>query len=478
MNRKIKWIAALAGVIMVLFGGTFEAKAEQTEYVHGYPSTSGALHVEGEHLMDSNGDVIQLQGISSHGLAWFPDYINESAFEQFRQEWNVNVMRIAMYTAEYGGYCAGGDQENLKQLIKNGVEYASENDMYVIVDWHILSDGNPNTYKAEAAEFFAEMSTAFAEQENVIYEICNEPNGGTSWQEIKAYALEIIPVIRANDEDAVIVVGTSNWSQYVDQAAADPITEYDNIMYALHFYAATHKEDLRNTMVSAVESGLPVFVTEYGICDASGNGEINEAEADAWVDAMNAYGISYVAWNLSNKDESSSMLSSSCTKVSDFTYEDLSQGGRWLYGMLNAAESEQTVSDEGASELEVDYSESTLEKETEPITTGEAEWVENALKYAAEVKNSWESNGQFFYQYEVALENFSNEALSSWTIQVPFNENFELSDGWNGDYTVKDNSLEIQAKDYNGTVAPGGKVNDIGFIICGSRNLEIQGGNE
>lgn len=298
------------------------------------PSITGALHVEGTKLMGSNGEEVQLRGISTHGIAWFPDYINEECFRQLRNEWNVNVVRLALYTAEYNGYCTGGDREYLKNLVKNGVNYAKEQDMYVIVDWHILSDSNPNIYLNEAKEFFQEISAEYADSSHIIYEICNEPNGGTTWQDIKSYAKEVIGVIRANDEDAVILVGTPNWSQYVDQAAAEPITEYNNLMYTLHFYAATHTDDLRNKMVSAIESGLPIFVSEYGICDASGSGAINEEQANLWVEQMDNYGISYVAWNMSNKNETSAIIQNWCNKTNNFSLEELSAAGQWLYKTL------------------------------------------------------------------------------------------------------------------------------------------------
>ena len=293
----------------------------------------GALHVENGKLTDENGNTVQLYGMSTHGIAWFPQYINYDSLRTLRDDWNTNCIRLAMYTAEYGGYCAGGDKEQLKQLVKDGVSYATELGMYVIVDWHILSDGNPNSHKKEAKAFFREMSREFKGYNNVIYEICNEPNNGTSWKEIKSYARSVISTIRKNDKKAVIVVGTPTWSQDVDQAAADPI-KGDNIMYALHFYAATHKADLRNKMTAAINKGLPVFVTEYGICDASGNGAIDKKEADRWIQTMDEYGVSYIAWNLSNKQESSSIIKSSCPKVSGFKKSELSDEGRWLYNLL------------------------------------------------------------------------------------------------------------------------------------------------
>ncbi len=324
-------------------GPTVSASAEnhptQAPAETGTPAeTSGfrKLQVQNGRLTDENGNPVQLRGISTHGLAWYPDYVNETCFRQLKDEWGANVVRLALYTAEYDGYCTGGDQEALKTLVRNGVSAAESAGLYVIIDWHILSDGNPNQYKEEAKRFFLEMSQTCAQKDHVLYEICNEPNGGTGWGEIKAYAEEIIPVIRGNDPDAVILVGTPNWSQYVDEAAANPITGYDNIMYTLHFYAATHKDDLRSQMTAAVEAGLPVFVSEYGICDASGNGQIDETQANLWVETMDRYGISYVAWNLSNKEEASAVLQPGCTRTGGFTEADLSASGRWLYQMLRS----------------------------------------------------------------------------------------------------------------------------------------------
>lgn len=336
-NKKIKILRGFALVCVLalglcLTGGLQIAEAKTTTY---YDASAGRLHVKGTKLVDKKGHEVQLRGVSTHGLSWYPQYVNDKCFAKLHDKWGANVVRLAMYTEEYNGYCSGDakNRSDLKKLIKKGVKLAKKHKMYVIVDWHILSDGNPNSHKKEAKAFFREMSREFKGYNNVIYEICNEPNNGTSWKEIKSYARSVISTIRKNDKKAVIVVGTPTWSQDVDQAAADPI-KGDNIMYALHFYAATHKADLRNKMTAAINKGLPVFVTEYGICDASGNGAIDKEEANRWVQTMDEYGVSYIAWNLSNKQESSSIIKSSCSKVSGFKKSELSDEGRWLYHLL------------------------------------------------------------------------------------------------------------------------------------------------
>ena len=289
----------------------------------------GALHVENGKLTDENGNTVQLYGMSTHGIAWFPQYINYDSFRTLRDDWNTNCIRLAMYTEEYGGYCAGGDKEQLKQLVKDGVSYATELGMYVIVDWHILSDCDPNQNKDEAIAFFREMSEAFADNDNVLYEICNEPNSGTSWDSIKSYAEEVIPVIREQKPDAVILVGTPTWSQEIDKAAASPLT-FDNVMYTLHFYAGTHKDDLRNRLETCAQNNLPVFVSEFGMCDASGNGANDFDSTTKWLDLLNKYQISFCCWNLANKDESSSVFKASSTALSDWTDDDFNESGRWI----------------------------------------------------------------------------------------------------------------------------------------------------
>ena len=298
------------------------------------PSKNGTLRVKGARLVDEKGNDVQLRGISTHGLAWFPQYVNEACFKYFSSQWGANLMRLAMYTAEYGGYCTGGNKSDLLDLIDRGVKYADAADMYVIIDWHILSDSDPNIYKSEAKDFWKKISAKYKDKKNVLYEICNEPNGGTSWSRIKSYAEEVIKVIRANDPDAVIIIGTPNWSQYVDQAAADPVKTSDNLMYTLHFYADTHRESLRNTAEDAIKKGLPIFVTEFGICDASGSGAVNEGQADAWIKLLDKYNISYAAWNLSNKNETSAIIRPECSKTSGFAMSDFSQSGKWLYKTL------------------------------------------------------------------------------------------------------------------------------------------------
>ena len=240
---------------------------------------------------------------------------------KLKDDFNINVFRIAMYTDE-GGYISN---KSIKNKVEEIVEYAKELDLYVIIDWHILHDNNPNTHKEEAKEFFKEMSAKYKDIPNVIYEICNEPNGSTTWDDVYNYADEIIPVIRENSEN-IIIVGTPTWSQDVDKAADKPLN-YKNITYALHFYSGTHKEELRKKCDYARNKGISIFVSEFGVSDASGNGGVYLDEAKVWLDYLKENNISFINWSLANKDESSALLKPNTNTIDD---NNLSESGKFI----------------------------------------------------------------------------------------------------------------------------------------------------
>ena len=293
---------------------------------------TGRLQVSGTKLTDESGNIIQLRGVSTHGISWFPDYVNYDAFATLRDDWGANVVRIAMYPEEYNGYLSGGDKDSLKQIIDNGVNYATQLGMYVIIDWHVLNYA-PSRHTQEACDFFAEIASKYSGHDNVIYEICNEPQNSDWNSQIKPYAQEVIARIRQHT-DALILVGTNRWSQDVDEVIGNRLDD-DNVMYVVHFYAGTQKEWVRNKMIAALDAGIPVFISECSICDASGNGGIDYGSADAWFSLLNERGISYIAWSLSNKSETSALINSWCDKLSDWSDDDLSDTGRWFKNMMS-----------------------------------------------------------------------------------------------------------------------------------------------
>ena len=297
-------------------------------------SQHGQLSVKNGQLVDKSGKGYQLRGMSTHGLTWFPEFVNESAFKTLRDDWNTNVVRLAMYVDEWGnGQCYMGNKNGSLELLEKGVDICIKLDMYVIIDWHVLNPGDPSKYTNEAKSFFETVSKRYAKYPNVIYEICNEPNGGASWSSnIKPYAEKIIPVIRKNAPNSVIIVGTPTWSQEIDKPLSDPLS-YKNVMYAFHFYAATHA-GLRSNVENCVAQGLPVFVSEFGTCDASGGGANDFNETQKWLSYFDKQGISYCNWSICNKDETCSVLRPGTSANGNWSESDLTENGKWIRNWL------------------------------------------------------------------------------------------------------------------------------------------------
>ncbi|MBO4367144.1 MAG: cellulase family glycosylhydrolase [Clostridia bacterium] len=289
------------------------------------PSTSGRLHVENGLLANGSGNIVQLRGVSTHGLTWYPGFVDEGLFRQISEEWDSNLVRLAMYSALY---CGGEREENLA-LMRKGIEAAIAADMYVLVDWHILEDADPNINAEGASEFFDLIASEYADCPNLLFEICNEPNGPASWGDVLEYCDKIIPVITSHIPDAVIAVGTPEFDRNLGGALLRPL-DYENAMYVLHFYASSHHDALMGELSAAVDAGLPVFISECGISEADGDGRIDFESAAKWFAYLNDHKISYAVWSLSDKDESSAFFRPGFDPRSGICDDDMTVSGLWV----------------------------------------------------------------------------------------------------------------------------------------------------
>ena len=338
MRKGFAWLLIAVLLISTVMGaGSAFADGEEAHvYDDGRarPSNAGKLQVVDGKLCDEQGTPVMLRGVSSQELIVTESFLNEQLFEELSRDAGVNLFRLAVYTHGVGiiGYCTKGDRARYDADVQKGVELAKNEDMYVIIDWHILSDGDPNIYKEEAKEFFARMAETYKDYNNVLYEICNEPNG-VDWATVKGYAQEIIPIIREKDPRSVIIVGNPDWSKDLRTVAADPL-DFDNILYTLHFYAATHGQDVRDMVEEVSQKGLPIFVTEYGVTAASGDVPRDLDSADLWIDLLEREGISYCMWSFSKVAEACSVIRSTVPKYKGFTREDYTKTGLWLMDTL------------------------------------------------------------------------------------------------------------------------------------------------
>lgn len=260
----------------------------------------GQLQVRGSQLCGENGQPVVLRGVS---LGWhnlWPRFYNKGAVDELTNKWHASVIRAAMGIKIEDNYLE--NPSFAMQCMTPVIEEAIKDGVYVIIDWHAH-----DMYTDKAAEFFSRMSAKYGKYPNVIYELYNEPVED-SWPSLKEYAKTVIKAIRANDPNNIILMGCPHWDQDIDKVAASPIEDVKNVMYTLHFYAATHKQYLRDRMQKAVEGGLPVFVSECAGMEASGDGPLNIEEYNKWIDLMEQLKISWVNWSLSDKNETCSML--------------------------------------------------------------------------------------------------------------------------------------------------------------------------
>jgi endoglucanase len=270
---------------------------------------NGSLHVCGVSLCNQYDRPIQLRGMSTHGLQWFANCYNNASLDALATDWQADLFRIAMYVQE-GGYET--NPAAFTDRVNTLVDLAGARGMYAMIDFHTLTPGDPNYNLERAKTFFAAVAARNAGKQHVIYEIANEPNG-VSWTAIKNYAEQVIPVIRANDPDAVIIVGTRGWSSLgvsdgasSSEIIANPVRA-TNIMYAFHFYAASHKDNYRAEVERAARS-LPLFVTEFGTVNANGGGAVDTASSTAWLDLLDRLKIGYANWTFSDAGEGSAAL--------------------------------------------------------------------------------------------------------------------------------------------------------------------------
>ncbi|WP_416147406.1 carbohydrate-binding domain-containing protein [Salipaludibacillus sp. HK11] len=327
------------------------------------PSVGGPLQLieynDQTTLGDQHGNPIQLRGMSTHGLHWFGEIVNDNAFKALANDWDSNMIRLAMYVGE-GGYA---EDSEVKELVYEGIDLALDNDMYVVVDWHVHAPGDPRADVYEGAyDFFEELADHYKKHPqfgNIIWELANEPspnnNGGPGitnddegWQAVKEYAEPIAAMLNEKG-DNIILVGSPNWSQRPDLAADDPL-DADNVMYSVHFYTGTHEpadesypegtlpEERDNVMSNAryaLENGVGLFATEWGTSQANGDGGPYLDEADIWLGFLNENNISWANWSLTNKNETSGSFTPFILNQSDATDLDPGDDQVWEPGELS-----------------------------------------------------------------------------------------------------------------------------------------------
>ena len=273
-------------------------------------SVHGQLKVVGNQIVDKNGKVIALRGMSMY--AWNTQgtqFYNASAVGHLAKDLDCAILRIPILPNSLSTQTA---------LVKTVVDACIANGIYAIIDWH----SGAGAQASAASTFFASMATAYGNTPNVMYEIWNEPSGVT-WPTIKTYHETVVAAIRAVDPDNIILLGTPNWDQQPNLAAADPVTTSTNLAYTFHFYAFSHKfASFGPNVTKALAAGIAIFVTEYGGCASTGNGTFDATELQTWWDFLDTNNIGCTNWSVETNGETSAIFKTTASKTGPWTTAD------------------------------------------------------------------------------------------------------------------------------------------------------------
>jgi endoglucanase len=308
------WFSRIAAAAALFFAAPLLAETPVERH--------GSISVQGNRIVDKTGQPVMLRGMSLFWSQWMGKYYTPEVVRWLRDDWNVNVIRAAV-AVHQGGYMANPKAEMRK--LEAVLNAAIANGIYVIVDWH-AHEAEPKA----AADFFGKVAKKYGGYPNIIYETYNEPLPKHGWADVlKPYHRQVISSIRTHDPDNLVVVGTRSWSQDVDEAAADPLN-LPNVAYVLHFYAGTHRQPLRDKAQKALDRGAALFVTEYGTTEATGNGPVDAEETRRWWNFMENNKISYLAWSIADKRESSAALLPGASTKGRWNDDQISQSGKLI----------------------------------------------------------------------------------------------------------------------------------------------------
>lgn len=287
----------------------------------------GLLQAKGNRIVAKDGKPVALQGMSLFWSQWMPQFYTAGTVKWLKDDWKCSIVRAAI-AADEGGYLKQPAVE-LKKA-ETVIEAAVKGGIYVIVDWH---DHKAEAHTAQSVEFFSKISKKYGKHMNVIYEIYNEPLK-VSWEKtIKPYAETVIAAIRKNDPDNLIIVGTPTWSQDVDAVIPSPIKDR-NVAYTLHFYAGTHKQYLRDKAQKALDAGLPLMITEWGTVNADGDGAVDRASTQEWLEFARKNSLSMCNWSVADKVEGAAVLKPGASGNGNWRADQLTASGVYVRDLI------------------------------------------------------------------------------------------------------------------------------------------------
>lgn len=319
------------------------AALSETDFANNdYIGEWGRLKLVGNQLSSESGKPIQLKGWSTFSINYneVVNCLTKTGFEAMKA-WGANCVRLACYAENSKGKYGSYQDNDIQKYMK----WATDLNMYVLLDWHILEgdggSGDPKRYTNDAKGFF-ERNAKWAKENlkgNVLYEICNEPLD-LSFSYLKEYAESVLPTIETADPGSIVVCPTRAWDQHPEEAAVSPInkSKYNlGLMYSAHVYTCSHMGDVVPRIKTAAAS-IPLFISEWGAVRFDGDGNLCTNEATQFLGNLKASGndgnqlISWCFWAWGEKNEQSNCIKN-CSSA--FNANNLRPVGEYIVGIMN-----------------------------------------------------------------------------------------------------------------------------------------------
>lgn len=317
-------------IIAICFILSIEISAQTPVAAHG------KLKVSDNQIVDKNNKSYQLRGMSFFWSNWMGKYWTYNTIKWLRDDWHCNVVRAAMAVEADKGYISNPDVELEK--METVIEAAIDLGVYIIVDWHSHST---LSYETEECAFFEYIVEKYGSYPNLLYELYNEPQYD-GWGELKSYYEKILKSIRGKNGDGIAILGTPFYDQNVEDAMNNTLDSDDNVAYCLHFYAGTH--NFTDKIGAVCNKNKCLFVSEFGTCDASGNGGYNENATENWLNMLDEKNVSWCNWAISDKEETASIVKPNASVDGNWSLQELTTSGNFIRTRLRSYSQDETPS--------------------------------------------------------------------------------------------------------------------------------------
>ena len=273
------------------------------------------ISVNKNSFVTENGEKLVFRGLNTSD----PDklesqgYWNKAYFEEIKK-WGANIVRFPVHPTAW----VERGKENYLSLLDDGLMWASELGLYVIMDWHSIGNLQTDMYQhdrydttlKQTYDFWRTIAVRYGKNNTVaFYELFNEPTtynntlGTASWEEWKRLNEEMITIIRANGGEGIPLVAGFNWAYDLSPVLDNPINA-EGIGYVSHPYPQKREkpwEDKWTTDWGFVKEKYPLILTEIGFCGPEDPGAhmpviSDESYGDAITNYCDDKEISYVVW--------------------------------------------------------------------------------------------------------------------------------------------------------------------------------------